>query len=154
VNALLNQVMEVNGGVDRWQRATTIQARVRTGGLLVRTRVPGNRFIDYRITVDAQEPRTVIDPFPHVGLRGVFDHGSVRIENRQGETISSRTHPRSLFFGATGLRRNIRWDAMDSVHFAGYAMWCYLTTPICSRARACMSKRAIRGTKMGRHGDG
>ncbi|MGB0961868.1 MAG: hypothetical protein ACPGVY_04130 [Mycobacterium sp.] len=129
MNALLNQVVAASGGRDRWQQATTIRARVRSGGLLVRTRVPGNRFSDYRVTVDTQEPRTVIDPFPRDGLRGVFDHGSVRIENGRGDIISSRTHPRSLFFGTAGVRRNIRWDALDSVYFGGYAMWCYLTTP-------------------------
>lgn len=121
--------MEAHGGLDRWQRARVIHARVRTGGLLVQTRVPGNRFADYRITVDVQEPRTVIDPFPNDGQRGVFERGTVRIENREGDVISSRTHPRSVFFGRSGLRRNIRWDALDSVYFAGYAMWCYLTTP-------------------------
>lgn len=129
VNALLDEVMDANGGMDRWQNAAAIRARVRTGGLLVRTRVPGNRFSDYRITVDIHEPKTVIDPFPRDGLRGVFDPWAVRIENCQGDTIDSRNHPRSLFFGLTGLRRNIRWDALDSVYFAGYAMWCYLTTP-------------------------
>ena len=34
--------------------------------------------------------------------------------------------PRS---SALGLRRNLRWDALDSVYFAGYAMWNYLTAP-------------------------
>lgn len=129
VNSLLELVMEAHGGVDRWRRATAIRARVRTGGLLVRTRVPGNRFSDYRITVDVQRARTVIDPFPHDGLRGIFDHGSVRIEDLRGGIVDCRTHPRPRFFGLAGLKRNIRWDAMDSVYFGGYAMWCYLTTP-------------------------
>ena len=129
VDSLLNQVLDASGGADRWQGATAIRARVRTGGLLVRTRVPGNRFSDYRITVDVQQPRTVIDPFPRDGLRGVFDQGSVRIEDHQGNIVSSRTDPRPLFSGLPGLRRNVRWDALDSVYFGGYAMWCYLTTP-------------------------
>ncbi|AKN16554.1 hypothetical protein MHAE_10763 [Mycobacterium haemophilum DSM 44634] len=129
MSKLLDQVMEAHGGLDRWQRARAIHARVRTGGLLVRTRVPGNRFSDYRITVDVQQPRTVIDPFPYDGQRGVFERGMVRIENREGDVISSRTRPRLAFFGRSGLRRNIRWDAMDSVYFAGYAMWGYLTVP-------------------------
>lgn len=121
--------MDAYGGVDRWQRASSIRARVRTGGLLVRTRVPGNKFADYRITVDVKQPMTIIDPFPREGLRGVFDNGAVRIEDQQGNMVGLRTHPRPLFFGLSGLRRNIWWDAMDSVYFAGYAMWCYLTTP-------------------------
>lgn len=129
VNDVLAQALEVAGGLERWQKATRIRARVRTGGLLVRTRVPGNRFSDYQITVGVQEPLVEIAPFPDDGLFGVFDHGRVRVENRQGGIIALRNHPRSQFFGLRGLQRNFRWDALDSVYFAGYAMWCYLTTP-------------------------
>jgi hypothetical protein len=129
LSTLLDEVVKAHGGLDRWRRASEICARVRTGGLLVHTRVPGNRFADYRITVDVHAPRTVIDPFPHDGQRGIFERGTVRIENREGEVVSSRAQPRSAFFGRSGLRRNIRWDALDSIYFAGYAMWGYLTTP-------------------------
>lgn len=72
--------------------------RVRTGGLLLRTRVPGNRFADYRITVHVQQARTVLDPFPRDGYRGVFESGQVRIESHDGAVISSRAHPRAAFF--------------------------------------------------------
>ncbi len=34
------------------------------------------------------------------------------------------------FTGSSGLRRNLRWDALDTAYFAGYALWNYLTTPI------------------------
>lgn len=125
----MDWAVRASGGVDRWQQIVAIQGRVRTGGLLVRSRMPGNRLRDYRITVDISEPRTVLDPFPREGLRGIFDLGAVRIEDRDGNCISSRSDPRPLFFGAAGLRRNIRWDPLDSVYFAGYAMWCYITTP-------------------------
>lgn len=126
---LLTQATDLAGGLQRWQMATRIQARVRTGGLLVRTRVPGNQFGDYRLTVDVQKPVVTIDPFPRDGLSGVFDHGRVRIENREGDVVAARDHPRPHFFGLRAIRRNFRWDALDSVYFAGYAMWCYLTTP-------------------------
>ncbi|ARG59157.1 hypothetical protein PJK45_04640 [Mycobacterium kansasii] len=128
-STLLDEALEAHGGLQRWQSAAEIHSRVRSGGLLVRTRVPGNRFEDYRITVDVQEPRTVIDPFPVDGQRGVFDNGTVRIESHDGHVISSRANPRPAFFGRSGLRRNFRWDPLDSVYFAGYAMWNYLTTP-------------------------
>ena len=104
-------------------------ARVRVGGLLIRTRVPGNRFAGSQLTVHVQEPRTVFDPFPRDGQRGVFQGGKVRIERHDGEVLSSRTQERVAFFGRAGLRRNLRWDPLDSVYFAGYAMWNYLTLP-------------------------
>jgi len=127
--ALLDEVLEAHGGFERWRSAGSIQARVRSGGLLLRTRVPGNRFADYRLTVDAQEPRAVMDPFPREGARGVFERGMSRVETDDGDVLESRADPRQEFFGVSGLRRNLRWDPLDSAYFAGYAMWNYLTTP-------------------------
>lgn len=107
-----------------------MSARVRSGGLLLRTRVPGNRFADYRLEVDVDEPRAVLDPFPRDGERGVFERGAVRIETAAGEALASRDDPRAAFSGLGGARRNLRWDALDATYFAGYAMWNYLTTPL------------------------
>jgi hypothetical protein len=129
MSALLDEVLDAHGGLERWRKARTVHARVRTGGLLIRTRVPGNRFADYRITVHVQRPRTVFDPFPRDGQLGVFEHGAARIESHDGEVLDSRADARAAFFGRSGLRRNIRWDPLDSVYFAGYAMWNYLTFP-------------------------
>ena len=130
MSALLDEVLEAHGGLERWRAARTVQARVRSGGLLLRTRVPGNRFADYRLTVELDQPRTVLDPFPERGRRGVFDRGRARIETEAGEVVAFRDDPRAAFFGRAGLRRNLRWDALDSTYFAGYAMWNYLTTPL------------------------
>ncbi|WP_421843438.1 hypothetical protein [Mycobacterium sp.] len=129
MNELLDEVLEAHGGLQRWQAAQTIHARVRTDGLLLRTRVPGNRFADYNLTVQVREARAVFDPFPRDGEQGVFDAGAARIEGRDGEVLSSRADPRPAFFGRSGLRRNLRWDPLYSVYFAGYAMWNYLTIP-------------------------
>jgi hypothetical protein len=130
MTALLDEVLEANGGLEHWEAASSIAARVRSGGLLLRTRVPGTRFADYRLTVDVREPRAILDPFPRDGLVGVFDRGEARIETRDGEVLESRAAPRSAFSGLSGLRRNLRWDALDAAYFAGYAMWNYLTTPL------------------------
>jgi hypothetical protein len=128
--ALLDEALEAAGGLERWRAARRIRARVRSGGLLPRTRVPGNRFADYELTVDVERPHAVLDPFPGPGRRGVFERGTVRIEGAGGETLERRADARAAFFGRSGLRRNLRWDALDATYFAGYAMWSYLTTPL------------------------
>jgi hypothetical protein len=127
---LLDEVLEAHGGVERWRAARVVRARVRTGGFLVRTRFPGNRLSDYRLTVRVGEPGATMEPFPGEGRRGLFDRGRVRIEGADGEVIESRERPRAAFSGLPGLRRNLRWDALDAAYFAGYAMWNYLTTPL------------------------
>ncbi len=127
---LLDEVMEAHGGLERWRAARVIRARVRSGGFLVRSRFPGNRLGDYELSVEVGEPVATMDPFPREGQRGVFDRGRVRIETAAGEVLESRDDPRVAFSGLSGLRRNLRWDPLDSAYFAGYAMWNYLTTPL------------------------
>jgi hypothetical protein len=127
--ALLDDVLEAHGGLERWRDARRIRARVRSGGLLLRTRVPGTRFADYAVTVEVDTPRSEAAPFPREGNRGVFEEGAARIETAGGDVLESRADPRAAFSGVAGLRRNLRWDALDSTYFAGYAMWNYVTTP-------------------------
>ena len=128
--SLLDEVLDAHGGLERWASTTTIRGRVRSGGLLVRTRMPGNRFRDTRIEAAVQEPVGSAEPFPRDGQRGVFDHGTVSIETLDGEVLRSRERPRELFFGRPALRRHVRWDPLDAMYFAGYAWWNYLTHPL------------------------
>jgi hypothetical protein len=71
----------------------------------------------------------IIKHFPQAGQQGAFDRGEARIETRGGEMIDVRTDPRSAFLGLSGIRRNFRWDPLDTTYFAGYAFWNYLTAP-------------------------
>jgi len=128
--SLLAEALEAAGGQSRWRQARRLSARTRTGGLLPRTRAPGNRFADYTVTVDFDRQHATLDPYPERGLVGVLDGNTVRIETAAGDQVEARTDPRSRFFGLSGLRRNLRWDALDATYFAGYAMWNYLTTPL------------------------
>src|SRR5436190_12960611 len=127
--SLLDDVIAAHGGADRWAAVRTIRGRVQSGGLLIRTRMPGNRFGDSRLAASAHEPFGSAAPFPRDGQRGVFDHGAVRIETLDGEVLESRDQPRECFFGWPGLRRNLHWDPLDGMYFAGYAWWNYLTHP-------------------------
>jgi hypothetical protein len=129
MSALLDEVLEAHGGAARWAAARTVRARIRSGGLLLRTRVPALRFAEARIEVSIGEPLAIAEPFPREGERAVFDHGEARIETADGEVLESRADPRPLFFGRPGLRRNLRWDALDATYFAGYAWWNYLNAP-------------------------
>jgi hypothetical protein len=127
---LLDEVLEAHGGLDRWRAAASLEAKIRSGGLLLRTRVPGTRFAAYRAEVAVAEPRVVFDPFPREGQRGVYEHRRARIEDKSGRTVAEREDPRVAFSGLSGLRRNLRWDALDATYFAGYAIWNYFTTPL------------------------
>ena len=128
MNALLAEVLEAHGGLERWRAAREIRASVRTGGLLLATRARREFVSDFLLTMKVQEPWIELAPVA-IGERGVFDHGTVRTIGPGGEVVEERDDPRPLFFGRSGLRRNLRWDPLDTTYFAGYAMWNYLTTP-------------------------
>lgn len=128
--ALLDEALEQAGGEARWRAVERISARVRSGGLLPRTRAAGNRFDDYRLTIALDRQYAELDPYPRPGLRAVLDGSEVRIEAQGGTIVERRSDPRERFFGLSGIRRNLRWDALDSAYFAGYAMWNYLAMPL------------------------
>ncbi|WP_445169802.1 hypothetical protein ACTXG7_11070 [Mycolicibacterium sp. Dal123E01] len=125
---LLDEVLDAYGGAERWRSIVTITARGQLGGLLPK-RFPGSRLSNFAVEVTLAEQRTVLHDFPRPGQRAVFDHGEARIETSDGEAIDTRTDPRSAFFGLSGIRRNVRWDPLDTTYFAGYAFWNYLTAP-------------------------
>ncbi|WP_225992738.1 hypothetical protein [Actinomadura rudentiformis] len=82
------------------------------------------------VRVDLAEQQAVFHGFPQQDQQAVFDRGDVRIETRDGQLIKARRSARAAFAGLSGLRRNLRWDALDAAYFAGYAWWNYLSTPM------------------------
>jgi hypothetical protein len=127
--SLLEEVIEAHGGRKRWSRAKEVHAHVRSGGLLMRSKGQGRCFRDYRLSVDTGEPRAVFEPYPREGSSGVFTANETRLVDAEGGVTEERQNPREAFSGSSGLRRRLRWDSLDALYFAGYAMWNYLTIP-------------------------
>lgn len=128
MTGLLDQVLQAHGGADRWQLVSALTARGRFGGIL-RSRLPGNRMANVNVRIELPEQRTIFTDFPRTGQRTVFDNGDVRVETAEGSVLALRRDARAMFSGLSALRRNVRWDALDSTYFAGYAWWNYLSTP-------------------------
>ena len=128
--SIVDEIVAAHGGAEAWEAAERIRVRGRAGGLLLRTRVPGDLYRDVRIEVAVGEPYAVAVDIPGPGTRGVFDRGEVRIETDAGDVLRRREDPRPMFSGRAGLRRNFRWDEFDFAYFAGYAWWNYLNHPL------------------------
>lgn len=121
---LLELALEGHGGLDRWRSAREVVARVSAGGFALRSKFrSGFRAVEQRASTT--EPRLVITPYPGPGRRGVLEGERVRIETDGGGVVAERTDPRPFFRG----RRNLWWDDLDVLYFAGYAMWNYLGAP-------------------------
>lgn len=129
MSVLLDEVLAAHGGVERWRAVTAVTAHGRFGGLL-RSRFPGNQMANVSVRVRAAEQYAVFHGFPQEDRQAVFDRGDVRIETLDGEAIDARPNARAAFTGLSGLRRNLRWDALDATYFAGYAWWNYLCAPM------------------------
>jgi len=123
---LLERVLDAHGGLSRWRGLSAISGRVRFGGLafLARLRFATGRW--RRVEVDPHRPRVAFDDYPSASRRGHFDGDRVWLANREGVELESREGARAAM-GAW--RRQLWWDPLDLLYFAGYAVWNYLTTP-------------------------
>ena len=124
---LLDRALEAHGGLDRWRQVESVSARVSCGGAAFRLRFQGGRLSDFTGTCRTRQPHTVVDPYPAPGTRGVFDGGHVRIERPDGSVVAERRDARRAFRWSA--RRQIWWDDLDLLYFAGYALWNYLSAP-------------------------
>lgn len=123
---LLREVMNAHGGFSAWHEAKTVRAVMSTGGVLFLMRTTRDAFRHTEVVVDLRSPRTEIRDFPRGGQTGFFEPNRAWIEDRDGKVLAERHDPRA-FFG--GIRKQLHWDHLDSVYFAGYAVWNYITAP-------------------------
>lgn len=126
---LLDEVIEAHGGRRRWRKVSEINAHVRSGGLLMRSKLKHRRFTDYGLSVATDRQSAVLQPYPKSGRTGVYEEGSARILDGDGAVVAERDDARDAFFGLSGLAKKVWWNDLDALYFAGYAMWNYLNLP-------------------------
>jgi len=126
MDPLVSEILECNGGVRPWREHRALTVRVAFGGwaFVARCNRTGTRERDVRVFL--HEQRTVLEDFPGPSRRGVFTPDRVRLEGAGGEVLAERRDPR-LRFGS--ILRKLRWDDLDLLYFAGYALWNYLAVP-------------------------
>jgi hypothetical protein len=86
-------------------------------------------FRDYGLSVATGRQTARLQPYPRAGSSGVFDAGNVRIEGSGGKVLAQRQDARRAFFGLSGVGRKARWDELDALYFAAYALWNYMAIP-------------------------
>ncbi len=123
---LLREVMDAHGGFNAWHTAAAVRAVMSTGGALFWMRTTRDAFRQTEVLVNLHEPRVEIRSFPNARQTSFFAPERVWIVDRSGTPIADRKHPRD---GFGGLGKQLHWDHLDSVYFAGYAIWNYLTAP-------------------------
>jgi len=123
---MLANIYDAHGGTTLWRSLTGVEAVLSAGGFLFTTKhVPPLRRV--RALADTAAPRFTFFDWPEPGQRGEWiGEDEVRIVASDGTVLARRERPRAAF---RGLRRELWWDRLDFLYFAGYATWNYLTAP-------------------------
>lgn len=125
--SLLDDVLKAHGGIERWRQIEVLRARIRFGGMAFRMRLVEPQPTERWIEVQVHAPRAILHDFPEPGMRGVFTPARVWIESTVGLVLQSLDDPRKKLLESR--RRQLWWDELDLLYFAGYAIWNYLQGP-------------------------
>jgi hypothetical protein len=130
MNELLTAVLNAHGGLDNWQKATTLRARLSLGGPFWAARGWPKLPPYQTVTLDAHRQHIEFTPFLTENRTSMFDVDPERVTIRNGDggVIEERRWPRDSFpseFNPSATR----WDAVQVAYFASAAMWNYLTEP-------------------------
>jgi len=150
MNELLGLAVSAHGGLERWRRIRSIDVSLIISGQLLEVKgFPEHQHT--KVTIDADRPRTVMEPYGEEGARGIYTPGRVWIESRDdGREIVELKEPRASFAGHV---RDTKWDQLQRLYFLGYAIWNYLATPLFSFGTASTSKRSLATTKTASSGE-
>lgn len=127
---LLSAVPDAHAGLDNWQKARTLTARLSPGGPFRAARGWPNLPPSQTVTLDAHRQHIEYTPFLAEDRTSISDAGPERvaIRNGHGHVIEERTWPRDSFPGEFD-PFSTPWDAIQVAYFASAALWNYLTGP-------------------------
>ena len=126
MNDLLKKVLDAHGGLERWNRFTTLNATIVTGGELWAMKGVVQDTMPREMTVSLHQQSASVTPFGNPHWRTAFRADYIAIETTDGEIVRERSNPRESFAGHD---MDTPWDPLHRAYFSGYAMWTYLTTP-------------------------
>jgi hypothetical protein len=124
--SIVANAVTAHGGADFWRGLAAVEAVLSVDGFLFAAkRISPLR--QQRVLASTSEPRFTFFDWPRPGKHGEWlGDEEVRIVGDDDTVLASRSEPRSAF---RGLRRELWWDDLDFLYFAGCATWNYLTTP-------------------------
>jgi hypothetical protein len=123
---ILHEVIEAHGGMEYWNMLEAIEVEISACGFLFTAKQrPVLRHV--RMKAATRKPNFTFFDFPNPGQTAELSgNDEVRIRDGNGAVVARRENPRAAF---RGLRRQLAWDDLDFIYFAGYATWNYLTAP-------------------------
>jgi hypothetical protein len=97
--ALLAQVLDAHGGLERWKRFAKVEANIVSGGGLFELKGLPQDPTRRRMSVWLHEERASVAPFGAPDQRSMFTPERVAIEKQDGSVVAERFAPRDSFAG-------------------------------------------------------
>lgn len=117
--SLLEEAIAAHGRHQAFEALSVLGVRLRCRGVALPSRGHPRALRRLDVRVGLREPNVRFLDWPRPGQTGAFDGWESRIEDADGSVLASRT----------GRRQRMLWDDLDVLHFAGYALWNYMTAP-------------------------
>jgi hypothetical protein len=125
MNELLSMAIKAHGGMDRWNKVTSVVAELSITGAIwyVKGKPDVLKNIVMTVGTRAEQVTTI---FPGQDKRSTFEPDRVVIERSDGTPVEARDNPEASF---TGQQLDTPWDDIHVAYFSGEALWTYLNTP-------------------------
>jgi hypothetical protein len=123
MSELLTSALAAHGGLDRWNKLTSIRARLSVTGALFASKGIAGQLEGIEMEVQLHEQK-VVTYFPAKKRRWVFQTNSIVVEADSGEKLAEYSYPRGSFQG-----NEASWEEVHLAYFDSYALWNYLTSP-------------------------
>jgi hypothetical protein len=133
---LLGEAVAAHGGAERFDTIEEVHVSLRCGGVALPSRGQPGALSRLEARVRTREPHVRFLDWPRPGETGTFHGWRAWIEGQ-----GARARIRS------GRHRRLRWDSLDVLHFAGYALWNYVTAPFLF-ARPGFETRELPGRRL------
>ena len=127
---LIDFAIQAAGGMDRFNRFSSVSARLHHTGLLWQLKQKEGVLTNSRVNVQLHEQRVSHGPFAPGTEHSVYTPSRVEILREDGSVAEALDQPRASF---EGFALETPWSNAQLAYFAGYTMWTYLTAPFLLR---------------------
>jgi hypothetical protein len=125
MNELLETAVAAHGGLDQWNKVSSITVDASITGALWEVKRHGDSPKDVRFKVDTTRELLTLD-FVGRDTRLIFEPARVVVQNHDGTRFESREDPEKSF---EGHQFETPWDDLHLAYFLGEALWTYLNVP-------------------------
>jgi hypothetical protein len=125
MNDLLELAVKAHGGLERWNKVTSVNVAASITGAIWFVKSKGDVLRNVIMTIATKKERVTTD-FPGQDKRTIFEPARIVMEKTNGTLIDTRDDPEKSF---RGQQRETPWDDIDVAYFCGEALWTYLNTP-------------------------